>query len=211
MAQIFTWDRQGFESTYWKYHYKLRGCGASRPRNCKCHDQYVTYSRNFFETNEMFRERAKKIIEKLNLSDGSTILVAGCALGYLMEEFKKLKMVPYGFDNSSYIRGVKNSEKVTFDIPSIDLLDNTFKADISRAFDIDQFDCVITEDVLPSHDSYTQIFNNCESVLKMNLNKNRIVHIVQTNAAAPFVSKSLDKWKQLNANYTWLNENGGDN
>lgn len=211
MAQIFNWDRQGFESTYWKYHYKLRGCGAARPKNCRCHDEYVSYSRKFFETNEMFRERAVKITKKLDLPKNSTILVAGCALGYLMEEFKKIGMIPYGFDNSSYIRGVKNTEKVQFDIPSIDLLSNTFKNDINRAFGISEFDCVITEDVLPSHDSYIEIFANCESVLKPNLNKNKIVHIVQTNAGAPFVSKTLNEWKQLNANHTWLNEVGSDN
>ncbi len=208
MAQIFNWDRQGFESTYWRYFYKLRGCGAARPRNCKCHDEYETYSRKFFDTNQLFHDRAVKIIQKLNLPEGSTVLVAGCALGYLMEEFRMLKMIPYGFDNSTYIRGIKNSEKVIFDIPSIDLLSNNFKNEINRAFGISEFDCVITEDVLPSHNSYVEIFNNCELVLKPNLPKTRVVHIVQTNAGDPFISKSLDEWKQLNTNHTWLNQNG---
>ena len=158
----------------------------------------------------MFKERAEKVISATSLPAGSSVLVVGCALGYLMEELLKLKMVPYGFDNSTYIRGAKNQEKVKFDIADIDILDVNIKTKVNRAFRIDQFDCVITEDVLPSHDSFNTIFANCESLLKPNLPKSRIVHIVQTDAAAPFTSYSLAGWKQLNANHTWLNQNGND-
>lgn len=210
MAQIFNWDRQGFESTYWQYYYKLKGCGASAPRSCRCHDSYVTYSRKFFPTNAMFTERATKIVNKLNLSTGSTVLVAGCALGYLMEELDKLGMLVYGFDNSTYIRGVKNAEKVKFEIANIDLLSNSFVVDVDRNFGLKQFDCVITEDVLPSHDSYNKIFSNCELVLKNGLSKNRIVHIVETNVGAPLIQKSLQEWKSLNPNHTWLDVNGNE-
>lgn len=210
MAQIYTWDRQGFEGAYWRYYYKIRGCGAATRSNCRCHDSYLTYSRKFFETNDLFRERAEKVINRLNLPQGSTVLVVGCGLGYIMEELQKLRMVPYGFDNSNYIKGVKNQEKVKFDIPDIDILSNTFKQDLNRSFKITEFDCVITEDVLPSHDSYTKIFQNCESVLKNGLSSNRIVHIVQTEASEPFASHTLNEWKNFNLNHTWLNQNGDD-
>lgn len=208
MAQIFTWDRQGFESTYWRYYYKLRGCGASAPKSCRCHDSYVTYSRAFFETNDMFKERALKVIEALSLPEGSTILVAGCGLGYIMEEFIKLKMIPYGFDNSTYIQGAKNKEKVTVDIASIDLLSNSFLADLQKEFKVAQFDCVITEDVLPSHNLYTQIFSNCESALATGKPLSNIVHLVQANAVSPLVSKTIQEWRALKPKHTWLNQNG---
>lgn len=210
MAQIYTWDRQGFEASYWRYYYKIRGCGASTKSNCRCSDSYVTYSRKFFDNNDLFKERAEKVIQKLGLPQGSKVLVVGCALGYLMEELQKLKMIPYGFDSSSYIRGTKNQEKVKFDIPDIDVLSNTFKNEINRAFGTTEFDCVITEDVLPSHNTFDKIFSNCESVLKVGLPKTRIVHIVQTEAISPFTSKTHNEWKQINPSHTWLNQNGDD-
>lgn len=210
MAQIYTWDRQGFEAAYSRYYYKLRGCGASTRSNCKCQDSYITYSRNFFDTNDMFKERAMKVIEKLQLQPGSKVLVVGCGLGYIMDELLKLKMVPYGFDNSNYIKGAKHQEKVSFDIADIDILSNSFKQDLNRAFKISEFDCIITEDVLPSHDTFDKIFSNCESALKSGTPKTHVVHLVQTDATAPFTSHSLNEWKALKLDHTWLNQNGDD-
>jgi 2-polyprenyl-3-methyl-5-hydroxy-6-metoxy-1,4-benzoquinol methylase len=210
MAQIYTWDRQGYEAAYWRYYYRLRGCGAATKSNCRCHDSYITYSRNFFETNEMFKERAQSVITKLNLEPGSSVLVVGCGLGYIMEELQKLKMIPYGFDNSTYINGAKGKEKVKFDIPNIDILSNTIKQDMNKAFKVSEFDCIITEDVLPSHDTFDKIFSNCESLLKVGLPKNRVVHIVQTQASEPFTSLTLNEWSLLNPNHTWLNQNGDE-
>lgn len=208
MAQIYTWDRQGFESAYWKYTYKLKGCGAATPRNCRCHDSYSTYSKAFFESMNMFYERGVKIKNKLNLPDNSTVLVVGCALGYLMEQMERVKLVPYGFDNSSYINGAKGKERVKFDIPNIDILSNTLLNDVNKAFGLNKFDCIVTEDVLPSHDSWDAIFNNCRLLLKDNLPKSRIVHMVETNVGQPFIKKSLEEWKLLDSEFTWLDQNG---
>lgn len=208
MAQIYTWDKNGFENAYWKYFYKIRGCGASRAHNCKCNDTYITYSRNFFETNEMFKERAVKIVNLLSLPAGSKVLVVGAALGYLMEELKKLGMEPYGIDNSQYIKSIKNKEKVKFDIDDISIISNNFMTEMAREVGVTQFDCIITEDVMPSHDSWTKIFENCEAVLKPGLSKSRIVHIVEVNAGEGFTSKSRAEWKALKLDHTWLNQNG---
>jgi 2-polyprenyl-3-methyl-5-hydroxy-6-metoxy-1,4-benzoquinol methylase len=210
MAQIYTWDRQGFQDAYWRYIYKVRGCGAATRSNCRCNDSYTTYTRTFFDTNDLFRQRAEHIINTLSLPQGSSVLVVGCALGYLMEELQKLKMIPYGFDNSTYINGAKGKEKVKFAIPNIDILSDTIQQDLNKAFNISAFDCVITEDVLPSHDSFDKIFSNCDSLLKNEHPKSRIVHIVQTDAPMQYTSYTLDQWKQLNANHTWLNQNGED-
>lgn len=210
MAQTYTWDKQGFESAYWKYTYRLKGCGAATPRNCRCPDTYSTYSKEFFESKSMFYERAVKIKSKLNLPDNSTVLVVGCALGYLMEQMQRVKLVPYGFDNSNYINGIKGKERVTFDIPNIDILSNNIVTEINRAFKINKFDCVVTEDVLPSHDSWTTIFNNCELLLKDGLPKSRVVHIVEVNTESPFTQKSLANWKSLKSDHTWLDASGNE-
>ena len=208
MAQIYSWDKAGFEDAYWKYFYKVRGCGSSNAKTCRCNDTYITYSRNFFETNEMFKERAVKIVNKISLPAGSKVLVVGCALGYLMEELQKLGMECYGIDNSTYIRSVKAKEKATFDISDVSIISNRFMIEMNREVGVTQFDCIITEDVLPSHSAWTSIFSNCELVLKPGLNKSRIVHLVEANAAAGFTSKTLQQWKALKSDHTWLDQNG---
>lgn len=208
MAQIYTWDKQGFEDAYWQEIYKLRGCGAAMPRNCKCQTTFITYSRKFFDTNALFNDRARKIINKISLPEGSSVLVVGCALGYLMEELQRLHMVPYGFDNSTYINGLKTVERVRFEIPRIDILSNKIVADLDKDLGVTSFDCIITEDVLPSHDSFTEIFDNCELLLKPGAPKSNIVHVVQENAPAPFTSLSMEQWTALNPEHTWLDQNG---
>lgn len=208
MTQIYTWDRQGFENAYWKYVYKLKGCGAATPKNCKCHDSYTTYSRTFFDSMSMFYERAAKIKLKLNLPDNSTVLVIGCALGFLMEQMQRVKLVPYGFDNSTYINGAKGKEKVTFEIPNIDATARSAAADVHRAFNFNKFDCVVTEDLMPSHDSYDEIIVNCEKFLKAEHPLNRIVHIVEVNVEPPLIRKSLEEWRLVRPEHTWLDQNG---
>lgn len=208
MAQIFNWNKQGFEDTYWRYFYKLRGCGASHAKVCKCPDTYVTYSRDFFETNALFTERAKKIVTKLQLPEWSSVLVVGCGLGYLLEELNKFKMHGYGFDNSIYMHSIKHKEKVKFNFANIDILSNNIVSDVNRAFKVVQFDCIVTEDVLTSHDTFEEIFSNCELLLKPEHPKSRIVHICQENATSPLTSKSMLQWQALNPDYTWLDQNG---
>lgn len=188
--------------------YKLRGCGAAMPRNCKCQTTFISYSRKFFETNSLFNERARKVIQKLDLPKGSTVLVVGCALGYLMDEFERLGMVPYGFDNSTYIIGLKNKEKVRHEIPNIDILSNNIASQVNTHFGTNKFDCIVTEDVLPSHNSFNEIFTNCELLLKTDKPKTNIVHIVQENAESPFTSKTMQQWTELKPTHTWLNQNG---
>lgn len=205
--QIYEWNKEGFETAYWKYFYKLRGCGAAKPHWCKCSDKYITYSRDFFETNEMFTTRARSIVSRLNLKNADKVLVVGAALGYLNEELNALGMHSYAIDNSQYIQTIKGKEKAKTDVRNIDILDSAFVSKIKRAFNIDKFDCIITEDVLPSHDSYTQIFLNCETVLN-STNFKKIVHVVETNASSPFISKSLNEWQQLKPTHTWLNSIG---
>lgn len=156
----------------------------------------------------MFKERAVKIVDKISLPVGSKVLVVGCALGYLMEELQKLGMECYGIDNSTYIRSVKAKEKATFEISDVSIISDRFMIEMNREVKVTQFDCIITEDVLPSHSAWTSIFTNCESVFKPGLNKNRIVHLVEANAATGFTSKTLPQWKALKSDHTWLDQNG---
>ena len=206
--QIYTWDKQGYEAMYWKQYYKQLGCGAVKARNCACGERDMSYSRQFFEDDGMFALRAKQIVEKLNLQESTDIFVVGCGLGLLMEELKKLGMNCWGCDNSQYIQGVKNKEKAVFPIHNIDVTAADFTTKVGRATGSLWFDVVITEDVLSSHDSFTQILNNCEAILNPDVPKSNIVHIIDVNVNTPFTVKSIDQWKQINPNHTWLDTNG---
>lgn len=203
--QVFTWDKAGFESTYWKQYYKLRGCSATHARSCKCTESDITYSRQFFEDDKLFKNRAESIINKLNMEPGTDIFVVGCGLGLLMEELKALGMNVWGCDNSQYIHTIKNKEKVAFNIHNISITDSQFVSKIQRATGALWFDVIITEDVLTSHTEYNTIFSNCESMLRGDLSKKNIVHLVDTNAKSPFVSKTIQQWESLNTNHTWVN------
>lgn len=208
MMQVYQWDKAGFENAYWRYAYKLRGCGTARPHWCKCNDRYISYSREFFETNAMFTERAIKIINKLSLPQGSEIFVVGCALGYLQEELNRMGMVAYGCDSSQYIHSIKNKEKATVDIIDADIGDANFISKLDKTLGKTKFDCVITEDVLPSYNSYTSILANCESLLKDGVNRKNIVHVVETAVGAPMVSRTLVEWTAIRFDHTWLNGSG---
>lgn len=206
--QIYSWDKAGFESSYWKQYYKQRGCGASRAHNCQCSEVDITYSRQFFENDNLFKVRAENIVNKLSLEEGTDIFVVGCGLGLLMEELKTLGMNVWGCDNSQYIHTIKNKEKIRIPIQNISVLDTAFTHKIRNSIGAMWFDVIITEDLLTSHDSYTEIFKNCESLLNPSKAKTNVVHLVDTNAKSPFISKTLIEWKQLNVEYTWLNALG---
>lgn len=209
--QVYKWDQKGFEQAYNRSFYKLKGCGARSIRACACMERDITYSRDFFETNKLFELRAKNIVNFIGLPVGSKVLVVGCALGFTMVELDKLAMFPVGIDNSPYIQSVKNrpTEKINFGIYNVSINSDTFVNDLQRTIGITAFDCIITEDVLPSYDEYDLIINNCESVLKPLSLKTNIVHLVNTDHIdPPFAIKTLTQWEAIKPEHTWLNALG---
>lgn len=206
MAQIYHWNVQGFRDSYEKYVYKQKGCKAKHIKSCVCTGKIATYCRQYFTSMKVFELRANSIIQHFNLSAGSRVLVAGCALGFLMEELQKLGMVPYGFDNSPYIQSlakdIKNPEKVQFPIHDIDLASTTFVQDIQNATGHTTFDCVITEDVLPSFDDFTQIMTNCDLV------STKVAHIIDLDCGEAFTNKTAEEWIAVNPTHVWTNHSG---
>lgn len=206
--QIYTWNKANFENTYWKQYYKQRGCGEAQRHNCKCSEVDITYSNQFFQDDGLFALRADNIIKTLALPVGSDIFVVGCALGLLMEALSTRGMNVWGCDDSQYIQSIKNKEKVKFPIHNVSIIDTSFITKIRNATGAMWFDVIITEDVLPSHNSYTDIIANCEAMLNPSNPKSSIVHIVDTNASADFVRKSLTEWTAVAPTHTWLDING---
>lgn len=229
--KLFTWDLDGFEFAYSKYYYMphlsecvdgvddhghfhdtLHECGRA---SCICafEDEIITYSRLFFENSSQFEVRSSKLIEKLNIPNGSSIFVAGCAFGYLMEKLSEKRMNVAGCDNSPYIHFNTDTES-TFPIHNIDVLDTNFTNLIRESTGIMYFDYVVSEDMLTSYDneggSYDTIFSNLQSILKPTKPISNIVHIVDTNCGGPFVKKTIDEWKQINPNHTWFDSDGND-
>lgn len=205
--QLYEWDAAGFEQAYRMSYYKPKGCGVNLIHNCRCVEKDITYSRDFFPTNAMFEIRANNVVNAINLPQGSSVLVVGCALGFIMVELGALGMNPVGIDNSQYIQSIKNrpGEKISYNIHNVSITAANFKQALDRASGITEFDCIITEDVLTSYDSYQQILDNCEAVLKPGRPKSNIVHIVATDVNSPFAVKTLQQWKQVDASHTWLN------
>lgn len=209
--QLYNWDQAGFEQAYLRSHYKPKGCGVNLIHSCRCITKEITYSREFFTSNTMFEIRAKNIVKEINLPKNSSVLVVGCALGFIMVELAGLHMHPIGIDNSQFVQSMKNrpNEKINFDIFDIDITSRNFLQDMNRLVKNTQFDCIVTEDVLPSYSDFSLIFENCEKVLKPGSNKSNIVHLVNTKISeAPFIPRTLNEWKNLNPEHTWLNDLG---
>lgn len=206
MAQIYNWNVEGFRGAYEKYVYKQKGCKAKHIRSCVCTGKMATYCRQYFVSMKLFELRAKSIVQQMNLAVGSRILVAGCALGFLMEELQKLGMVVYGFDNSPYIQSLakdpKNPEKVAFPIHNIDIASSRFVQDVQTATGHSTFDCVVTEDILPSFDTFSQIITNCDSVSQ------KTFHIVDLECGEDFTNKTEEEWIAVHPSHTWANLEG---
>lgn len=220
----FEWNELGFKRSYYKYRYEPNyPSGWARcPKNemlyCKCwnpptrpepsraqvDDRYnMTYCREFFNDYPLFKTRATNIVTGLNIPVGSTILVAGCAFGFLVEELNKLEMNAWGFDNSRYIQQQKRLE-ATIAVHDIDLGDNRFVNEVQRKIKINRFDYIITEDVLTSYtdNELTPLLNNCDRIAT------NIIHIVAQEAFPEFNIKPLSAWRALKPNHIWLNFNG---
>lgn len=226
--KLYTWDLQGFENTYERYYYMphLNSCDSSGldehghvhgtlgecgRASCVCafEDELITYSRLFFEEDPTFKNRAEKIVNKLNIPKGSSIFVVGCGFGYLMESLSDLRMNVSGCDDSPYIQLNVDTES-TLPIHNIDIRDSNFTNLVRESSGIMYFDYVVSEDMLTSYDTYDEIFPNMESLLKTNKPLTNIIHIIKTNCNEPFVNKSLEEWKLINPNHTWLNYHGDD-
>ena len=226
--KLYTWDLAGFELTYKKYYYMphlsncdetghdedghfhdtLHECGKA---SCICafEDEMITYSRLFFEDDPIFENRATKIIEKLNIPAGSSIFVVGCAFGYLMESLSDRRMNVFGCDNSPYIHFNTDTES-SYPIHNIDVEDSNFTNLVRESTGMMYFDYVISEDMLTSYDSYDTIFTNLQSILKPTKPLTNILHLVETRCKEPFVVKSINDWKLVNTNHTWLDSDGNE-
>lgn len=225
--KLYTWDLAGFENTYNRYYYMphLNDCvdgidgdghfhatlGECGKASCICafEDEMITYSRLFFENDPVFENRSNKIIQKLNIPAGSSIFVAGCAFGYLMEALSDKRMNVFGCDNSPYIHFNTETES-SYPVHNIDVEDSNFTNLVREATGMMYFDYVISEDMLTSYDSYGTIFTNFQSILKPTKPLNNIVHIVETRCNEPFIKKSINDWKLVNENHTWLDSDGNE-
>lgn len=219
----FVWDELGFKKCYYRYRYDpvypsgWVNCPKNEMLVCKCvphtrpepsrsqvDDRYnMTYSRLFFEGWSMFEDRAKNVVDSLNLEVGTTILVAGCGFGYLVEELNKLEMNAWGFDNSRYIHQKKRTES-TIGVYDLDLSAPNFVTMTRNKTKMNRFDVILTEDVMTSFaDNELQpLFDNCDAIA------DKVVHTVSLQAFPEFNIKTLDQWRALKPTHTWLTEDG---
>ena len=107
---------------------------------------------------------------------------------------------------------MKKNKESNLAIRDIDLTDPNFKSLVKQRTRLEYFDYIISEDVLTSYDdtSVNTILTNMDSILEPNLSKNNIIHLVHMNCNPPFNNKSMNQWKIINPNHTWLDEYGND-
>ena len=228
----FEWNLDGFEFAYSKYYYMphLNSCddtghdeeghfhgtlGECGKASCVCafEDEIITYSRLFFENDTIFRQRAENLINGLGIKPGSSVFVAGCGFGYLLNALAEKRINVWGCDNSYYIHFNTDTE-ADYPIHNIDVLSSTFSEDVVSATGIEKFDYVITEDLMTSYDndgdeqSWNIIMQNMESILKSGKPLTNVIHIVEQNCPNPFTTKTLAEWKEVNTNHTWLETHG---
>lgn len=208
--QTYTWDKAGFEASYAKHYYKLRGCGAVHRKSCACTDSVITYSRTFFEDDNIFKLRAEKIDALINPNAGTNVLVLGCALGFLMEELNSRGFNVWGVDNSQYIHTIKNQpdNRNRLAIHNVSVLDNNFITEVKRLCKVNYFDVIITEDLLTSHDEFASIITKCEQLLDTAAPKTNIIHIVDLTTNPPFTVKSAADWKATAPQHCWMDSFG---
>lgn len=208
--QIYSWDKAGFETAYSRHFYKLRGCGAAHRKSCPCTDTLITYSRTFFEEDNIFKLRADKLDAVLDTNAGTNVLVLGCALGFLMEELNSRGFNVWGVDNSQYIQSIKNlpANRTRLPIHNVSVLENNFVSEIKRMSKVNSFSAIITEDLLTSHDDFTGIINKCEQLLDADSPKTNIVHIVDLNTSPPFTVKTATQWRAIEPTHRWMDSFG---
>lgn len=209
--QTYNWDKAGFEASYSKHYYKLRGCGAVHRKSCACTDSVITYCRTFFKDDNIFALRAAKIDELIDPNAGTNILVIGCALGFLMEELNTRGFNVWGVDNSQYIHTIKNQpdNRNRLPIHNVSVLDADFVSEVKRLCKVNAFDVIITEDLLTSHDEFTDIMSKCEQLLSPDVPVSNIIHIVDLTTSAPFTVKTGTEWRAVAPTHTWLDSFGG--
>ncbi len=142
-------------------------------------DDYINFGYDYFDNKDYFvgyhgykydgrfKETAEKIVEHYGLEKGSKVLELGCAKGYLLIEFHKLKMDVYGVDISKY--AVDNAHSDIKDRLKIGrLADMNFKENY--------FDLVLSKELLPhlKMDELLQVLKETKRISKDN-----IFHMIQ--------------------------------
>lgn len=110
------------------------------------------------------------------------ILVAGCAFGFLVEEFRMLAKSAWGIDASQWAIDNRVNERVRLG----DILD-------IRNWELGKFTTLITEDLLPylTDDEVVIAARNCQSLAPI------VVHLVTEQGQANLNYHSTGYWMSL--------------
>lgn len=115
------------------------------------------------------------------------ILVVGCGFGFLVEEFQLLAKPAWGIDASLYAFENRVSERLKL----ADILD-------IRAWDLGQFETLITEDLLPylTDDEAKGAARNCQAVSPI------VIHMVTERGEADLNYHTTGYWMTLTGQLT---------
>jgi len=158
-----------------------------------------------------FIDRVAKLTELFPIVATDRILIPGCGLGYIIEEFKNAGFLNcWGIDNSAHAaakRGVEASGDTIFvedDIRG----GGRIKAALRRETGDDIFQWVISESVMESYEDneMDQLLDAAEAVIDPAKSLTNIVHMV---LAMPLVDpmfnqKTIAEWKAIRSTHSWV-------
>lgn len=177
---------------------------------------WITYSQETFATSDMFPTR-RDWLTGYGLDNNATVLVVGCAYGFLIEQLVDAGISDvWGIDPSPWIWDAANDGEWRLDVKARVANDwlgsGTEQASLQAVGAPPSFRFVVDEDAASSHsDAELPAFlAACEARLQGNV-KGRIVHIV-----TPFPGgdsainwKSMAEWKALAPDHTWVDARTG--
>lgn len=166
-------------------------------------ERLLTYGRDFFADATVWERRAKAIIEATSLSSDSTVLVVGCGIGLLIEQF-----IADGYPN---VWGVDASQWVIdrLDVESkvpdrITLGTIGWDEPFADAGFPTHYDVVVDEDAMSAHwGDEVATFNAALGALG-----DKVVHVTTplrgTYGDSALNWRTMEEWKQTAPEHVWM-------
>lgn len=187
------------------------------------HQGYVSYSGETFAGSGVFDTR-KDWLTGYGLDNNASILVVGCAYGFLMEQLIDAGITDvWGIDPSPHIWEPAQAGEWRADVKPRVVNDwvgsGTEKASLNAAGvgGAARFTFIVDDDAASSHsDAELPVFiDGCEARLQGNA-RSRIVHIVTPARYPGYVGdsalnwKTIDEWKAVAPTHTWVDAVTGE-
>jgi len=201
--------------TEWETFYRTRDIRKGSPT----YGQYILgYGKEMFLAGGApdhlvgFRARWAAITSNLPIQTTDTVLVVGCAFGYLIEAAQEAGYPNvYGLDSSPYVTSLKDVEASNnvIIVPD-DIRGGQVQNTLRQATGHRTFDWLITEDVVACYSTaeVQALQGAAENLLSNGRDGSNILHITSIMRQIPgdsaFTWLTLEGWAQVIPSHNWL-------